>query len=179
MTPEPHKPVEPRLVEHIGILVPNLEEAIEKWSAALGYEFSPIGRYRTHMYSDRSNPELHYHDARISMSKQGPPRIELMEVTGDGTHGPAQLGVHHFGFPGSADLEDRLRALAAMGIPDDGRSYNDDNELIMWFTDRAAMDGVRLEYISPKPGRTVADDGTPLWVNPETGRHSLWGKPTD
>ena len=30
---------------------------------------------------------------------------------------------------------------------------------------KAAMDGVRLEYISPRPGPTVADDGSEPVVN--------------
>lgn len=167
----------PRLIDHIGILVPNLEEAIERWSAALGYTFSPIGRYRTHKYADRNNPELHYHDARISFSKEGPPRIELMEVTGEGTHGPNEIGVHHFGFPGTTDVDARRGELASLGIGDDGLSYNDEGQLILWFTEKSALDGIRLEFVSPLPGRTVADDGSPLWVDPTTGRHNLWGPP--
>ena len=165
------------LIEHIGILVPNLEEAIERWTAITGYTFSPIARYRTQNYSDRNDPTPHFHDARISFSKEGPPRIELMEVTGEGTHGPAQVGVHHFGFPGTADPEGRLAELAELGVPDDGRALTDDGRILLWFTDKAALDGVRLEYVSPLPGPTVADDGSALWVDPETGRNSLWGPP--
>jgi hypothetical protein len=165
------------LIEHVGFLVPNLEEAIERWSAITGYTFSPIARYRTNNYSDRNDPEPHFHDARISFSKEGPPRIELMEVTGAGTHGPAQVGLHHFGFPGTADCEGRLAELAAIGVGDDGQALTDDGRILLWFTDKDALDGVRLEYVSPLPGPTVADDGSALWVDPATGRNSLWGPP--
>ncbi|SCL28968.1 Glyoxalase/Bleomycin resistance protein/Dioxygenase superfamily protein [Micromonospora pallida] len=140
------------LIEHIGILVPNLEEAIERWTAATGYTFSPIARYRTQRYCDSSDPQPHFHDARISFSQEGPPRIELMEFTGDGTHSAAQAGVHHFGFPGTEDVPGRIAELAAQGIGEDGKSLTEDGRVHLWFTDKKDLDGVRLEYISPFPG---------------------------
>jgi catechol 2,3-dioxygenase-like lactoylglutathione lyase family enzyme len=166
------------LIDHIGILVPNLEQAIDKWSTVLGYTFSPIGRYRTPRYADHSNPEPHFHDARISFSKQGPPYIELMEAAGDGTHSLDQLGIHHFGIRGS-DTRARKDELCALGIGVDGESFSEAGDLLLFFTEKGAMDGVRLEYISPLPGPTVADDGSKLWTDPATGRHSLWGPPQD
>jgi catechol 2,3-dioxygenase-like lactoylglutathione lyase family enzyme len=164
----------PPLIDHIGILVPDLEEAIERWSAATGYTFSPIARYRTSRYRDRHCSALHDHDARISFSLEGPPRIELMEATGEGTHGPAQLGVHHFGFNGVADPEGKMTELASLGIGDDGVSLDEDDRILLWFTDRAALDGVRLEFVSPLPGPVVADDGSALPRDPATGRADLW-----
>jgi catechol 2,3-dioxygenase-like lactoylglutathione lyase family enzyme len=162
------------LIDHIGILVPNLEEAIERWSAATGYTFSPIARYRTTRYRDQSDSALHPHDARISFSKEGPPRIELMEVTGSGTHGPDQLGVHHLGFNGIEDPEARMAQLAAHGVRDDGVSLNEEGRILLWFTEKQALDGVRLEFVSPLRGPVVADDGTELPRDPQTGRADLW-----
>lgn len=167
------------LIDHIGILVPDLEEAIERWSAATGYTFSPIGRYRTHRYVDASVPARHFHDARISFSKEGPPRIELMEATGTGTHSVAQVGVHHFAFVGMADPERRMAELAALGIGADGQSFDAEGRVLLWFTDKYALDGVRLEFVSPLPGPLVADDGSALWSDPATGRASLWGRPSE
>jgi catechol 2,3-dioxygenase-like lactoylglutathione lyase family enzyme len=161
-------------IEHIGILVPDLEEAIERWSRVLGYTFSPIARYRTCRYLDSSGESEHFHDARLAFSKEGPPRIELLEATGEGTHNRRFLGVHHFGFPGTADPEGRVQELAGIGIGVDGQSFSDDEQLLLFFTRPEAMDGVRLEYISPLPGRTVADDGSALPIDPDTGRHDLW-----
>lgn len=166
------------LIEHIGILVPNLEAAIERWSAATGYTFSPIARYRTSRYSDSSDPEPHEHNARISFSKEGPPRIELMEVAGEGTHGHAQVGIHHFGFPGTSDPEAKLAELAALGVPDDGQSLTEDGRILLWFTEKSALDGIRLEFISPLPGPVVADDGSELYRDPQTGRADLWAPPS-
>jgi catechol 2,3-dioxygenase-like lactoylglutathione lyase family enzyme len=162
------------LIHHIGILVENLEDAIERWSAATGYTFSPIARYRTPRYSDSSNPEPHDHDARISFSAEGPPYIELMEFHGEGTHSAAQgAGVHHLGFLDHPDVEGRLRDLAALGIGDDGRSISEDGRPILWFTDRGDLDGVRLEYVSTDIQPTVRDDGSPLDLGAD-GKPSLW-----
>jgi catechol 2,3-dioxygenase-like lactoylglutathione lyase family enzyme len=151
------------VIDHIGILVPNLEEAIAKWSAVMGYTFSPIARYRTAYYSDSSNPEPHFHDARISMSREGPPYIELMGVTGCGTHGPQQVGVHHFGIRGIADVTARIAECAKLGVGSDGKSMMDDGRVHLCFTAKEDLDGIRLEFIAPFNGPTVADDGGPLW----------------
>ncbi|MCU1410476.1 MAG: Antibiotic biosynthesis monooxygenase [Rhodoglobus sp.] len=161
-------------IEHIGILVPDLEEAIERWSAATGYTFSPIARYRTSRYADHSNPEPHDHDARISFSREGQPRIELMEVSGDGTHSAAQAGVHHLGFRGIESPEDRIAELAAQGVGVDGISYDAEGRILLCFTEKTALDGVRLELISSLPGPVVADDGSTLPTDPETGRPDMW-----
>lgn len=138
---------------------------------------SALVGYRTHRYRDRSNPDLHYHDARLSFSREGPPRIELMEVTGSGTHGPSELGVHHLGFAGVSDPEGKMAELARHGIGDDGCSLNEDGRLLLWFTDKNALDGVRLEFISPLPGPLVADNGRPLPRDPVTGRADIWAPP--
>jgi catechol 2,3-dioxygenase-like lactoylglutathione lyase family enzyme len=164
------------LIEHIGILVPNLEQAIERWSAVTGYTFSPIARYRTDHWSDSSNPTPHHHDARISFSKEGPPQIELMEVTGSGAHGASQLGFHHLAIRGLA-AEAKLAELGDLGIRSDGRSIDADGRLLLFFTQKHDLDGIRIEYIAPIPGPLVADDGSPLWRDPESGRASLWGPP--
>lgn len=165
------------LIDHIGILVPKLEAAIERWSAVTGYEFSPIARYRTTNYSDFSDRNVHAHDTRISFSREGTPFIELMEVTGSGTHGPAQLGVHHIGFRVD-DVEERIGVCAALGIGLDGQSFTPDGRTHLAFTDPGALDGLRLEFIAPFPGPTVRDDGGELWLDPSTGRKSFWPRPT-
>jgi hypothetical protein len=162
------------LIEHIGILVPDLEEGIARWSAATGYTFSPIARYRTERYVDHTEDGPHFHDARIAFSREGAPRIELMEVTGEGTHGPAELGIHHLGFQGIADPEAHAAALAAAGVGHDGVSYDAEGRILLCFTDKTALDGIRLELISPLPGPIVRDDGTELPRDPQTGKANLW-----
>jgi catechol 2,3-dioxygenase-like lactoylglutathione lyase family enzyme len=160
-------------IEHIGILVEDLEDGIRRWSAATGYTFSPIARYRTDRYADHTGGD-HHHDARISFSREGSPRIELMEVTGDGTHGPRETGIHHLGFQGIDGPEARVAELARLGVGIDGVSTDEHGRILLCFTDKTALDGIRLELISPLPGPIVADDGTELPRNPETGKADLW-----
>jgi catechol 2,3-dioxygenase-like lactoylglutathione lyase family enzyme len=162
------------LIDHIGILVPDLELAIQKWSAVLGYKFSPIVRYRTAFYSDHSNPEPHWHDTRVSFSREGPPYIELMSVAGTGTHGPAEVGVHHFGIRGIEDVPARIDEVRALGVGNDGKSQLEDGRVHLWFTEKHDLNGARLEFISTFLGPTVADDGSPLPIDPKTGRRTAW-----
>jgi catechol 2,3-dioxygenase-like lactoylglutathione lyase family enzyme len=165
---------EPRLIHHIGILVEDLDAAITHWSEVLGYSFTPIARYRTSSYADHSDPEPHFHDARIAFSIEGAPYIELMEFTGEGTHSRHQgEGFHHFGFVEYPDVQARMDALASIGVPDDGKSLDADGNVILWFTEKSALNGIRLEYVSSDPQPVVADDGSPLGVdgngNPSLG----------
>jgi len=161
-------------IEHIGVLVPDLEEAIDRWSAVTGFTFSPIARYRTDRYSDHTDQTPHHHDARISFSREGSPRIELMEVTGTGTHGPDQLGIHHLGIQNVADPEGKRDELAAHGVLIDGCSYDEQGRILLMFTEKTALDGIRIEYISPLPGPIVADDGSTLPRDARTGKADLW-----
>ncbi|MBV7699423.1 VOC family protein [Streptomyces sp. TRM70350] len=154
------------LIHHVALLVPNLEAAISEWSAATGYTFSEIARYRTDRYCDKSNPEPHHHDARISFSKEGPPFIELMEFHGSGTHSIAQgEGFHHLGFLDHPDPEGRLADLAALGIEDDGMALAPDNSILLWFTSKKHLNGMRLEYVSTAPQPIVKDDGSEPYRN--------------
>lgn len=155
--------MKPRLIDHIGVLVENLEEAVAKWTATTGYTFGPIGRYRTELWRDHSNPEPHPHDARIAFSHNGPPYIELMEFHGEGTHGAAEgEGVHHLGFLEFPDVEGKMAELAAKGIGHDGESVDEAGRVILWFTDPSDLNGVRLEFVSTEAQPVVADDGTAL-----------------
>ena len=55
----------------------------------------------------------------------------------------------------------------------------DDGDILLCFTRKQDLDGIRLEFVSPLPGPTVADDGSALWRDPATGRNSLWGPPAE
>lgn len=166
---------EVQLIDHIGFLVADLEEAIERWSIATGYEFSPIARYRTTAYADDSNQEPHWHDARISFSREGKPFIELMEFHGDGTHSGTQgEGFHHLGFTETPDTNGKIERMKKLGFRENGRSIGPDGDVILWFTDKGDLNNVRLEYVAPYPQPIVADDGEvlPKDVN---GRPDLFG----
>jgi catechol 2,3-dioxygenase-like lactoylglutathione lyase family enzyme len=148
------------LIHHIGILVENIEEAITRWESVTGYTFGPIERYRTNWWVDDTNDgEPHFHDARISFSAEGPPYIELMEFHGEGTHSRREgEGFHHFGFLDYPDVEGRMKELAQIGVGHNGEARTEDGRVILWFTEKKDLDGIRLEYVSSDPQPIVADD---------------------
>jgi catechol 2,3-dioxygenase-like lactoylglutathione lyase family enzyme len=164
-------------IDHVGFIVPNLEEAIAHWTSVFGYEFAPITRYTTTRYSDRNNPTPHVHDARKTVSRQGPPRIELLEATGEGTHSLANAGPHHLGVRGVDNLPKVMADMAALGLADDGCSYAEDGEMLLFFTDKGGLDGMRIEFIGNRPGPVFADDGRALPIDPATGRADVWAAP--
>jgi|GEM_PF-4719206 len=65
---------------HIGVLVTDLEEAIERWSRLTGWSCDCIGRYRpdSYAYSCGAEPEPHGHDQRISFSLDGPSSLSRL-----------------------------------------------------------------------------------------------------
>ncbi|MFE2856726.1 VOC family protein [Streptomyces lavendulae] len=149
------------LIHHVALLVADLDKAVARWSAATGYTFSEVARYRTDRYCDRRNPAPHHHDARISFSKEGPPYIELMEFHGSGTHGPDQgEGFHHLGFMDCPSPEDKMIELASLGIFDDGMALDDDDRILLWFTSKQDLNGMRLEFVSSDPQPIIRDDGS-------------------
>jgi catechol 2,3-dioxygenase-like lactoylglutathione lyase family enzyme len=166
----------PQPIHHIAILVPNLEEAMGRWSRATGYDFGPIKRYRTAHYIDHSSAEAHPHDARISHSLQGNPLIELVETTGEGTHSSTEVGVHHIAFLNITDIDGAYEEQQAAGFPVDGASYVD-GRLHLFLTDKASLDGVRLEFVAHRPGPMVADDGGPIGTTSETEHPNVASPP--
>jgi catechol 2,3-dioxygenase-like lactoylglutathione lyase family enzyme len=161
-------------IHHVALLVADLDAAIERWSAATGYTFSPVGHYCTDHYVDKSNPVPHHHDARIAFSLEGPPHIELMEFTGTGTHSASQgEGFHHLGFMDYPTVEGRLAELSEMGFDNDGMALHEDGRILLFFTEKADLNGMRLEYVAELPQPIVKDDGSKPHLD-DRGFPSLW-----
>ncbi len=166
-------------VHHIGILVDDLEAAIERWSAATGYRFSPIGRYRTDRWVDSSDPSPHPHDARFAISYEGLPRIELLETTGAGTHAPSQVGPHHIAFLGIDDVAGERARIEALGFATDGSNTDEVGRPLLFFTTPVPAIGTRIELVSSLPGPILTDSGDPAPLDPATGRPSILAVPSD
>lgn len=160
-------------VDHLGILVLDLEEAVERYRRLLGVEFSPVGRYRTERYEDGSEPCPHRHDARFAVTRGAAPRLELLEATGEGTHAARHAGPHHLAFTGLDDLDAaRDRALAA-GARAEAQNTDAAGRRLLVFLAAEPWSGARLELVSSLPGPIVLDDGSPAPVDPRTGRPSV------
>lgn len=160
-------------VDHIGILVLDLEEAIERYRRVLGAEFSVIGRYRTDRYEDGSDACPHRHDARFAITRGDGPRIELLEATGEGTHAARHAGVHHLAFTGIADLDAEHHRVVAAGARVEAQNTDAEGRRLLFFTAAETWSGTRLELVSSLPGPIVLDDGTPAPIEPRTGRPTV------
>ncbi|MDQ6522945.1 VOC family protein [Nocardioides sp. LHD-245] len=153
MSTSPSTPV----IGHVGVVVADLERSLPRWSAALGYRFSPVARYRCDTYYDSSGPDPHRYERRITMSREGAPHVELMEAL------PGEpVGVHHLGFTGIADLAAQHRVLAEAGVDWDGHAVAATGDLLLWFTEPGALDGVRLEYVGTRDQPLLTDAGDRL-----------------
>jgi catechol 2,3-dioxygenase-like lactoylglutathione lyase family enzyme len=118
---------------HVGILVRDVEAARADFTAKLGVEFEPV----------HSQPIATGETTRFCYSVQGPPYLELVEMTGTGSWSADQPeGFHHIG-------------LSDPSVPARCRVFDDQVDLIAPDEDGAprvaltrpeALHGVRVEY---------------------------------
>lgn len=122
---------------HVGILVRGIEAAAADFTALLGVEFEPV----------RSQQVATGETIRMCYSLQGPPYLELMEMTGEDIWSPAHgEGLHHIGVcdpsvPGRC---------TAFGPNVDLISAAGDGSPQVVITRPEALHGVRLEYFDAK-----------------------------
>ncbi len=127
------------IIEHIGIAVASLDEALGRYRDCLGLEVS--GR-----------EEVEEQGVRVAMLPVGESRIELLEPTGPGSpvarflskRGP---GIHHVALRVD-DLEGTLRRLKAAGVRliDERPRPGAGNSRIA-FIHPSSMNGVLLELV--------------------------------
>jgi catechol 2,3-dioxygenase-like lactoylglutathione lyase family enzyme len=129
---------------HIGVLVPDLEEAIERYSK-LGLTFmEPKTVHVDRLVENGAETEL---DLRIAFSHQGPPQWELLEFVGDGIYGAQHgEGLHHVTMVVPDPIE-RLDELTRIGFRQVAAQYRPDGSMIVGYLDPADLNGIRLELI--------------------------------
>jgi catechol 2,3-dioxygenase-like lactoylglutathione lyase family enzyme len=152
-------------ITHVGILVENLEEAIERWSRLTGWDFTTVMRFEPHSYTCKSFPEPHAHSQRIAFSLGKAPFVELLEVNPDEpTHDASQLGLHHIAFDGVEDIAGRLKDFTVKGIETDGHAFGENGDSILFFPDASHPEGfgVRVEIVKDAVPPINADDGGPI-----------------
>jgi catechol 2,3-dioxygenase-like lactoylglutathione lyase family enzyme len=118
---------------HVGILVRDVEAARADFTAKLGVEFEPV----------HSQQLATGETTRFCYSFQGPPYLELVEMTGDGSWSAAhEEGFHHIG-------------VSDPGVPARCAAFGDGVDLIapaadgsprVALTPAEALHGVRVEY---------------------------------
>ena len=118
---------------HIGILVKDVEAARADFTARLGVEFEPV----------QGQTIATGETTRFCYSLQGPPYLELVEMTGTGSWSPEQPeGFHHIGLS-EPDLPARC---AAFSNRVDLIAPGADGLPLVVLTPPEALHGVRVEY---------------------------------
>ncbi|MGH3615954.1 MAG: VOC family protein [Pseudonocardia sp.] len=141
---------------HIGVVVPDLTKAMTEFSRVLGMTFAEPGRNTVPWLSD---PDPHPQDVHVTYSMDGPPYYELIEANGDGIFSARAERSHlHLGF-WEADMEGRMRTLAAQGIGLDAVARAQPGAVPDWIITRPDVLGIRLEYVS-----TLDRPGIERWV---------------
>jgi catechol 2,3-dioxygenase-like lactoylglutathione lyase family enzyme len=122
---------------HVGILVKDVEAARADFAAKLGLEFEPT----------RSQQLATGETTRFCYSLQGPPYLELVEMTGSGSWSAEQPeGFHHIGL---SDPSVPARC-SAFGSGVDLIAPGPDGLPLVALTPPEALHGVRVEYFDAK-----------------------------
>lgn len=122
---------------HVGLVVPDLDAAMQQHSALLGFDWSPPGESRFDVRVDGSAQQARI---RVTYSVQGPPYLELVEDL-TGVWGRAGLGLSHVGC-WSEDLPADVARAEAAGLP---ARVSDDGGL---FSYHELSPGLWLELVS-------------------------------
>jgi catechol 2,3-dioxygenase-like lactoylglutathione lyase family enzyme len=118
---------------HVGILIRDVEAARADFTAKLGLEFEPV----------HSQQIATGETTRFCYSFQGPPYLELVEMTGNGSWSAVQPeGFHHIGV---SDPGVPARC-AAFGNQVDLIAPGADGTPLVVLTRPGALYGVRVEY---------------------------------
>jgi catechol 2,3-dioxygenase-like lactoylglutathione lyase family enzyme len=130
---------------HVGILVPDLDAAMARFSEVLGLEFVEPANLHTEVEEADRTVIV---DGQFTFSRQGPPYIELIQASGTGTHGLHNgIGLHHIG-AWVDDAEEHIKQMAQAGVATEG-VFRAEGHVIGAFYKPADLLGVRYE-ISPK-----------------------------
>jgi catechol 2,3-dioxygenase-like lactoylglutathione lyase family enzyme len=149
------------LLNHVGMLVEDLDKGIAHYAKALGLRFRPanVASFAVVEEDGVSAPA----DLIMTYSMEGPPYVELMQAMGSGVwsarHG---IGLHHIG-GFVADIEGEVRRLAREGLTPEASIYTPDRELLIVYFRPGGLMGTRCELLSEKlkPGWSAWVAGGP------------------
>jgi hypothetical protein len=130
---------------HYGVLVQNLDEAIDRFGELMGMTFNPPTDIQLLRMVD---PEEHELTFRATYSKQGPPYVELIEATGSGLYDPSQgEGLHHLGLWDPSLALNKEDYLDKKHLEVDAEILTPDGGTFAWYAKPGGAHGVRFEFI--------------------------------
>jgi catechol 2,3-dioxygenase-like lactoylglutathione lyase family enzyme len=129
---------------HIGIVVRDLEAAIERYSL-LGLTFmEPLTVHVDRLVEGERETEL---DLTVVFSHQGPPHWELLQAAGNGVYGPQHADQLHHVAVLDADPARKRDELVRQGLREVAAQYRSDGSLIVSYLDPADLHGIRIELL--------------------------------
>ncbi len=137
---------------HVGVLVPDLDEGIARFSEVLGLTFKDPAIAHVDRFEQLSRVEQL--DLRITWSVEGPPYLELLESQdNDGLYGRGQEGLHHLGL-WEPDPETLIARLKTIGLREEATQFMPDDRILATYTGPDELYGTRLEFIEAgrRPG---------------------------
>jgi catechol 2,3-dioxygenase-like lactoylglutathione lyase family enzyme len=140
---------------HVGILVPDIREAMARFTDVLGLEFKEPAVAHVDDFDDTTGRRVL--DLSITWATTGPPFVELLESQGDdGLYGSRMLGLHHLGLYDQAP-ESLIDELVGKGLRREATQWTPEGRIIAVYTSPEELLGTRLEFIDQARERGMND----------------------
>lgn len=137
-------PVLPPSFFHIGMVVPDLDQAVARWSDLMGIEFTEPAVFDVPRLED---PDPHPFKLTAVFSRTQPPYYELIQAEGDGIVSAANAGgILYYGC-WEPDMAGRLETLQARGVGIDALFRAEAGATPFAMITAPGPLGARIEYV--------------------------------
>jgi catechol 2,3-dioxygenase-like lactoylglutathione lyase family enzyme len=129
---------------HVGVLVPDLGEAMQRFEDVLGLEFKDPARVQVNRFVEgQFDGPI---ELNLTWSVQGPPYLELIESTGDALYAHHHEGLHHIGLwePDNAGRRDSLQS---KGVGVTSAQFYPEGGIIALYSEPNDRFGTRMEFV--------------------------------
>ena len=136
---------------HVGILVADMGQAAERFSAILGVTFNPPTTLSGECLGEDGRSPL---ELTVTYSREGPIHYELLEANEHDLYSISLgEGLHHIGL-WCPDPRQELERLAPLAVHPHVRLLGDGGETFAWYSHAREAHGVRLEFVDEqlRPG---------------------------
>ena len=131
---------------HIGILVPDLEEAQDKFTRLFGISFTAVASAQYEIIRPESGTRIS-RSSRMCYSTDGPPHYELMQADASDFFGPPEgMRIHHVGL-WTSDVGQAQRQVREIGLRTDAETRDALGQLNVFFTNPQDAYGIRFEFL--------------------------------
>jgi catechol 2,3-dioxygenase-like lactoylglutathione lyase family enzyme len=129
---------------HVAVVVPDLEEACNRYREVLGVQFTDPAVFDIPCMED---PDPHPFKVTAVFSRTAPPYYELIQADGNGIIGPDKAGQILYSSCWEPDMAARLEALGKAGVGVDATFRNAPDQAPFAIITAPDVCGVRIEYV--------------------------------